>query len=290
MYLHSLKIQGFRKLKNVEVVFSPNTSFLIGANNAGKTSVLAALKLFLSGSDKTEEDNFYKATDEDSSRVDEIVLEGEFRGISADVISDKTWKEFNARRVLKYTENEVDDYRIFYKRTFNRGGKGTFAMQELNAVPKAKYSATKTWQDLITSGLARELLDIADDQLSNKIQKGSNYIDEIYDLDEIWDTSDATLEWKDNPGGFCSNVISKLPKVLLIEPYDNIEECGEKKGALVEILSDLFRDIRDNSQNYKNAIEALKALEIEFNPANPDSSIKTMITELNTTINGVFPG
>jgi predicted ATP-dependent endonuclease of OLD family len=118
MYLHSLKIKGFRKLENVEITFSPNTSFLIGANNAGKTSILKALDLFLSVKDKTEsEEDYYKESD-DALPSDIIEMEGEFRGIKKEVMADKSWRGFNARRVLKYTnDNEPEDYHLFYKRT-----------------------------------------------------------------------------------------------------------------------------------------------------------------------------
>lgn len=47
MKLYKLKIQNFRKLNNVELTFGDAT-FLIGANNAGKSSTLDAVALLLS--------------------------------------------------------------------------------------------------------------------------------------------------------------------------------------------------------------------------------------------------
>ena len=59
MYLHSIRIKGFRKLEDVTVNLS-GTTFLIGPNNAGKSSILKAIELLLSSKDKIEEDNYYK--------------------------------------------------------------------------------------------------------------------------------------------------------------------------------------------------------------------------------------
>lgn len=47
MHIKSIDIQNFRKLASVRVDFSETTTLLVGANNSGKTSALAALKKFL---------------------------------------------------------------------------------------------------------------------------------------------------------------------------------------------------------------------------------------------------
>lgn len=44
MYLYSLQIEGFRKLNNTTVYFGDST-FLIGENNKGKSSIFKALEL-----------------------------------------------------------------------------------------------------------------------------------------------------------------------------------------------------------------------------------------------------
>ncbi|MGN7988620.1 AAA family ATPase [Pedobacter sp. 22226] len=48
MKLHCLKISGFKRLKDVEVKFGDAT-FLIGQNNCGKSSILKAIEVLLSG-------------------------------------------------------------------------------------------------------------------------------------------------------------------------------------------------------------------------------------------------
>lgn len=47
MYIKTIKIRNFRKLKDVTIDFQPDTTLFIGANNSGKTSAITAMNLFL---------------------------------------------------------------------------------------------------------------------------------------------------------------------------------------------------------------------------------------------------
>ncbi len=47
MHISAIKIRNFRKLENVEIDFSPDTTVFIGANNSGKTSAITVINLFL---------------------------------------------------------------------------------------------------------------------------------------------------------------------------------------------------------------------------------------------------
>lgn len=59
MKLHSSKIEGFRRHVSTDILFSDAT-FLIGENNAGKSSILKALEYFLNGTKKIPLDDFSK--------------------------------------------------------------------------------------------------------------------------------------------------------------------------------------------------------------------------------------
>lgn len=290
MYLYSLKIRGFRKISNAEIIFSPNTTFLIGANNAGKSSVFAALKLFLSANKVTAIDDFYKE-DINAMSVDLIELEGEFRGIDPRVIADPTWRGFNARRVLKYQkEDGTYDYRIFYKRTFYKGANSSFSMKERNCTPKKEFAGAKTWRDLIDRGMPRNLININDERLNEPITKAKNPIDELYDLDAFWDMDENEVDWKENPGGFSSNVISKLPKILIIPPYDDVAQYADKKGTLYDLLNEIFDEVKSTSENYRHAQHYLSLLADEFSSDDERAPLKELMDNLNRVINGVFPG
>ena len=55
MRLHEIKIDNFRKLKGCTIGFRDST-FLIGANNAGKSSVFSAIQLLHSAKNALRED------------------------------------------------------------------------------------------------------------------------------------------------------------------------------------------------------------------------------------------
>ena len=58
MQLYSLCVEGFRKHLNTNIVFSDST-FLIGENNVGKSSILYALDYLLGASSTIPSDEFY---------------------------------------------------------------------------------------------------------------------------------------------------------------------------------------------------------------------------------------
>ena len=49
MNLKSVSIKNFKGVKNMEIEFTPKVNLLIGDNGAGKTSVLEAIAVALSG-------------------------------------------------------------------------------------------------------------------------------------------------------------------------------------------------------------------------------------------------
>lgn len=51
MYLATLRITNFRRLKDVTLEFSPGLNVLVGPNNVGKTAVVDALRSLLAGAD-----------------------------------------------------------------------------------------------------------------------------------------------------------------------------------------------------------------------------------------------
>ena len=49
MKLNALRIQNFRRLKNVVIDLEDTITIFVGANNSGKTSATQALDLFING-------------------------------------------------------------------------------------------------------------------------------------------------------------------------------------------------------------------------------------------------
>lgn len=96
MKLYKLKVQNFRKLKNVEIPLSDAT-FLIGANNAGKTTTLDAIERLLEIKSSFSKEDLSKYFDEGSGEEiiedGDIIIEGEFRDVSADILNARGFKK-----------------------------------------------------------------------------------------------------------------------------------------------------------------------------------------------------
>lgn len=108
-------------------------------------------------------------------------------------------------------------------------------------------------------------------------------------LDEIWDIDTTAEEWFINPGGFPSNVASKLPRYLFIPAQDRMEELSTTSGVLHKTLNELFEDVRNVSPNYLEAQRHLNLLAQELDPSNTASDFYTLMQNLNGVLRGVFP-
>ena len=122
MKLHSLKVEGFRRIKAAKLVFGDAT-FLIGSNNAGKSTVLKAIEWLLSGKKTIPSQEFYSIVDEETGEtkpeVDTIMLEAEFRNLP---IEAKQWRGFKGR-IFSYTTDDESDsgLSVTYRKTFSLG-------------------------------------------------------------------------------------------------------------------------------------------------------------------------
>jgi putative ATP-dependent endonuclease of OLD family len=128
MYLHSITINGFRKLNKLEIRFKEGLNLLVGPNNAGKTAIVDALRVLLS----TGDEGALRVTDldlhvgEDGKVVSEAIFGYVFRGLDKDEEADfvqalqPVWKdgkivEYEALLGIRYT-NPVGASRLQVKR------------------------------------------------------------------------------------------------------------------------------------------------------------------------------
>lgn len=289
MQLYSLKIEGFRKHLDTEILFSDST-FLIGENNVGKSSVLYALEYLLCVNNSIPTDEFYSLEENGEKRiaVDQIILTAEFHNLPEEA---NLWRGFKGR-VLNYEVDEKDSdtgRKFLYRKTYPRGGKVKIETLENPKVVKEKFGNCSCIQDYIDAGLPEEELtdDIRkikyDKKLTAKERNLFNDVEYIYDIDV------SQEYWVENPGGIPQNVLSKLPKYLLIPAQDREDEISGTSGTLQKTLNELFNEVRDNSENYKLAQEYLNKLAEELNPSDEKTEVSKMISELNTIISDVFP-
>lgn len=287
MRLHTLRISGFKRLHDVTIEFG-NATFLIGPNNAGKSSVLKAIDWLLS--DRRQMDYHAYCSDIDEETGDNrlicktIVLEAEFRDVP---LAASGWKGFKGR-VFSYDPGESGETgkSIFYRKTYPFGENALIEIKSLTRTLKPQYAEAVRGLQLIEAGADAEEVSELFADLTKKISAADR--DKLELIDELWDISDEQ-HWVSNPGGIGGVVLNKLPSVLIIPAEAAAHEIDQKTGVLHKMLNELFKDVRETSENYKAAQDCLSKLAKELDPADANSEFGKMMMELNSVLGGVFP-
>lgn len=290
MQLYSLIIEGFRKHLKTRIVFSDST-FLIGENNVGKSSILYALDYLLGASSTIPLDEFYALEDggERKIAVDKIVFTAEFRNIPKEANS---WRGFKGR-LLRYDPEGEDSLdtglKFIYRKTYPKVGKVKIETLENPKVIKSEFKNCKCIQDFLDAGISEEEFtdDIKKIDYAKKLTAKEWGLFDV--IEDIFDIDDSQECWIENPGGIPQNVLSKLPKYLLIPAQDSEGEISGTSGTLQKTLNELFNEVREKSENYKLAQEYLNKLAKELDPSDDSTEISKMIKELNGIISDVFP-
>lgn len=290
MKIHSLKISGFKRLKDITVQFGDAT-FLIGQNNCGKSSIIKAVEILLSAKKQLTTEDFHSILDEETNEIkvdtNVITLEGEFRNLPDEA---KSWRGFKGR-IFNYEIEEGSDesgLSIIYRKTYTLGSDVKIEMKSKVKDLKSDFKDCKKPQDLIDKGVSADIVSLYFEDLESKItsKQKSDYFELI---DEIWDFSEEE-DWFQNPGGIQGNILKMLPRFLLIPIDVAVQEIqGSGSGVLSKTLSELFETVRENSDNFKNAQIHLQNLAQELDPQDINSEFGKMMTELNGVLSAVFP-
>lgn len=289
MILSSLRIRGFRKHFDTTVIFSDST-FLIGENNVGKSSILYALNYLLTNVAKIPSNEFFSGITSEGEHkqiASEIVLEAKFCNLP---IEAKTWRGFKGRVLLSQEIPEGQTgLEFIYKKTFKPEISAIIETLEYKKEIKECFKECKTKQDYLDNGLEEECLTEKLKSLSASKTLASSDKKQFEGIEDIYDRDETQSEWVNNPGGIPQNVISKLPKYLLIPAQDKEDEITGTSGTLQNTLLELFSEIKESSDNYKKAQEYLEKLSAELNPEDQSTEISKMINELNEIVSEVFP-
>lgn len=287
MRLHTLKINGFKRIHNAQVNFGDAT-FLIGSNNAGKSSVLKAIEWLLSDKKRMATDCYCSEVDietgENKVSCKEVILEAEFRNIPDEA---KGWRGFKGR-VFNYDPADSGETgnSIFYRKSYLLGEDVTIELKSLKRNLKQDFEALKKPSEFINSGIDAKIISELFPALDKNISANEKAKLEL--IDEIWDITKEEV-WDKNPGGIGGGVLSKLPSFLLIPAESGATEIEDKTGVLQKTLNELFKDVRGSSANYRRAQECLNELAKELNPSDESSEFGIMMGELNKVLCGVFP-
>lgn len=151
---------------------------------------------------------------------------------------------------------------------------------------KEDFVGVNTIEGLIESGVSEEVVKIAFDKLVGSITNSNK--SKLDYIDEIWDLTDNEVYFK-NPGGIPGNVLSRLPRYLLIPAESGEFEISKPNGTLQKTLKELFKDVRDSSPNYEQAQSYLNSLATELDPKDEKSDFGKMLIDLNKVMSSVFP-
>lgn len=287
MKLYYLKMEGFRRHISTEIYFSDAT-FLIGENNVGKSSVLAALNYLLNDTKKIPKEEFFCCNENPDNNANKIVLTAEFRNLPEE---SKSWVGFKGR-VLRYDVDENSSetgLRIIYRKTFEIDKDYVVELKEHTRTIKPCFGDCKTLRDYITAGLNEETIadKFSNVDMDKLLSKSNRKI--ICEIEDLYDFNEEEEIWFKNPGGIPGNVLCRMPKFLIIPAQDRTEELSGNSGTLISTLSELFSDVRDESDNYKKAQMYLNKLALELDPNDEDSEFGKMMVELNNILCDVFP-
>jgi putative ATP-dependent endonuclease of OLD family len=288
MRLHSLKIEGFKRIRKADVQLGQAT-FLIGSNNSGKSSVLKAIESLLSAKKTLTSQDYYSIVDDETGETKiastVVILEGEFRNLP---IEAKKWRGFKGR-IFEYIQEGETGLSVTYRKTYELGKDVKIEFKSKQREIAEDFSFCKTGQDYIDKGIDASVVSELFPDLTKAIGKSQVALDKLEELDEIWEIKDDDT-WFKNPGGIPGNVLKMLPRFLMIPVDTSINEIqGSSSGVLGKTLNELFEDVREKSLNYQNAQIHLDKLAKELNPEDEDSEFGKMINDLNTVLASVFP-
>ncbi|MBF0693436.1 MAG: ATP-dependent endonuclease [Flavobacterium sp.] len=283
MRLDYFHIKGFRRIKEAKISCGDAT-FLIGENNIGKSSVLKAMEIFFSESAKLHNDDFFKI-DETEYQVDEVVLEARFVALPEEAYH---WRGFKGR-IFKEPLGDEETNCIYYRKTYFRdNSNGKREMRTCNKTLGGQFNKCKTLQDLLDSGIDQGTIT----ELYGDFDLNKNLVakdkEKFEFIPELWELDENQVDWAPNPGGFEGVVSIKLPKFLLIPAENKKEEIEGKTGTLQETMKELFEDVRDTSDNYKQAQIYLDLLAKELDPNDEQKEFGKMLVDINKIIGGIF--
>lgn len=274
MRLSRIVIKNFRRIEEAGIRLA-NSTFLIGQNNCGKSSVIRCLELLLSNQ-PMESGDFRRDTEGNSCET--VELTGFFASIAPEVANSRGFR------------GRVVNGEYCYRKTYSltNPGKPRIECLEYPYSVREEFRAARTGADLEALGIDAER--VAEVVKANGGLK-PNWERELLDLVADFDT-DAEPAWVENPGGFSSVVVSRLPRLIHVPPLTRQADVGEGQGKSLigEVLGILFEDLLQDNATATAVQEGLTALQAQMSPAEEGSLINLLCRDVNGIIGSVFPG
>jgi len=235
----NIKVENFKGLKNIDVPLS-KFSCIIGENNAGKSTFMQALLLFLKGTKISVKDDFYDENKEVLITVEiSNILDSDLDALG-EIHRDKLEKYIiNGKLILarRYTidgKNSLRNVGYFPKlpkyskeqiAEYFKGKKGQAIVDTLNNI----YHEVDISEEgsITTQAKAKEII--------------TNYIDDIMPIEDK-ELKDVALE-----SGFDNTITALFPEPIYIPAVKDLSDDMKTKegatfGKLLNILLDVIED------------------------------------------------
>lgn len=280
MYLASLSINNFRRIKSATIEFEPGLNIIVGPNNIGKTAVVDALRALLAGTDdpypRFSEDDVHLPTG--GAATGDIVFDYVFKELSLDDEADflhglKVNSEGKAEAVLRVTYGDADKSGRLRSRKVcgvHHDIAMTATMLEnlrsvyLQPLRDAEFGLRPSR----SSQLSRLLHLLSDDAGKEEISKKLADLDkEIKALKAIVETQEAIT------GRHNSMLGDQLSQILAVELSGS---DFTKFASRLSLLVDSF-EIERNGLGYNNLI--FMAVVLSELAKNADSAYRSLIVE-----------
>lgn len=291
MRLHSINITNFRKLVDCTIEFRDST-FLIGPNNSGKSSVFKAINYLHKNININREDytKVYNEKDDSYDYLNPVEIIAEYHNLPDEA---NYWRGFKGR-ILKNSNpiNNETQNKIIYKKIWKiDSSKPSFFMKEYPSEINNEYNDIKIVSDFIGDKYTKDdLIEIFGKANLEKKLTIKAVSDKLSELDDYYVfKEDEDPVWVENPGGIPGNVLSKLPQIVVIPAESCMSELTSKNGALQTLLTSLFETVRKGSENFNKAQEFLNKLAEELNPNDENTDFGNLMNNLNTMVHNLFP-
>lgn len=254
MKISNIHIENFRGLKQIDLTPS-QMNCVIGENNAGKSTALLAINLFLKGTKIWESDYYDKSK--------EIFIDITFNDVNENDLN-KISDEENRSRIQKIIRNNQLKFRRKYKLDLS-SDLLCYKKIPINIIYKADWISNqlKGKKASEIKNFMRDTYQLSQDVVSS-ISSQTAAKEKIDELIEQLPSNEFCYDWENLPTGFSNTVIPMFPEPIYIPAVKDFSDETKTKestsfGKLIKIL---FTQIEESPEfiEIKNSFEKLNKM------------------------------
>lgn len=254
MRISKIHIENFRGLKEIDLTPS-QMNCIIGENNAGKSTALLAINLFLNGTKISESDYYDKSK--------EIFIDITFSDLNENDLN-KISDEENRSRIQNIIENNTISFRRKYKLDFT-SDLLCYKKVPIDTIYNANWivNELKGKKSAEIKALMRDTYQLPPD-IAGSISTQTGAKEKIEELIENLPEDKFQYGWENLPTGFSNTVTPMFPEPIYIPAVkDFSDEIKTKEstsfGKLIKIL---FKQIEQSPEflDIKNSFEKLNKM------------------------------